>query len=232
MEPLRLAVLVSGRGSNLKAILDAVARGALDVSVAGVFSDRPEPPAFQWARQHGVPVFPVVPGEAESRADYDARLAGEVQGVRPQAVALAGFMRVLSSAFLDVFPDRVINIHPALLPAFRGLDAQSQAVAAGVRFSGCTVHLVDGGMDTGPIILQSVVPVSQEDTADSLAARILAKEHKTYPAALQLLAERRLRIRDGRVLIDWDGRRPRLPGDSVLEWQEIKDSCAAGRSDN
>ena len=152
MEPLRLAVLVSGRGSNLQAILDAVARGALDVSVAGVFSDRPEPPAFQWARQHGVPVFPVVPGEAESRADYDARLAGEVQGVRPQAVALAGFMRVLSSAFLDVFPDRVINIHPALLPAFRGLDAQAQAVAAGVRFSGCTVHFVDSGMDTGPII--------------------------------------------------------------------------------
>ena len=108
--------------------------------------------------------FRLYPVKTESRAAYDARLAGEVRGVRPQAVALAGFMRVLSSAFLDVFPDRVINIHPALLPAFRGLDAQEQAVAAGVRFSGCTVHFVDGGMDTGPIILQSVVPVYQEDT--------------------------------------------------------------------
>jgi phosphoribosylglycinamide formyltransferase-1 len=224
LEPLRLAVLVSGRGSNLKAILDAVARGALDVAVVGVFSDRPEPLAFQWARQHRVPVFPVVPGETESRAAYDARLAGEVQGIRPQAVVLAGFMRVLSPAFLDAFPDRVINIHPALLPSFRGLDAQKQAVAAGVRFSGCTVHFVDGGMDTGPIILQSVVPVYQDDTAGTLSARILSKEHKTYPAALQLLAEGRLGIRDRRLLIDWNGRRPRSPRDSVSEWQEIRDS--------
>jgi phosphoribosylglycinamide formyltransferase-1 len=224
LEPLRLAVLVSGRGSNLKAILDAVAGGALDVSVCGVYSDRPAPLAFEWARQSGVSVFPVVPGETESRAAYDARLAGEVLGVRPQAVALAGFMRVLSSAFLDVFPDRVINIHPALLPSFRRLDAQEQAVAAGVRFSGCTVHFVDGGMDTGPIILQSVAPVYQDDTAGTLSARILAKEHKTYPAALQLLAEGRLQIRDRRVLIDWNGRRPRSPRDSVSEWQEIRDS--------
>jgi phosphoribosylglycinamide formyltransferase-1 len=221
---LRLAVLVSGRGSNLRAILDAIAGGALDASVVGVFSDHLEPPAFAWAHLYGVPVFPVVPGEAESRADYDARLAGEVQAVRPAGVALAGFMRVLSPAFLDVFPDRVFNIHPALLPAFRGLDAQGQTVAAGVRFSGCTVHVVDAGMDTGPIVLQSLVPVFQDDTADTLADRILAKEHKTYPAALQLMAEGRLQIQDRRVLIDWNGRQPRLPRDSILEWQEIKAS--------
>lgn len=226
MEALRLAVLVSGRGSNLKAILEAVAGNALDVSVAGVFSDRPRPQAFQYALQHGVPVWPVIPYSNESREDYDARLAGEVRGVRPQAVALAGFMRVLSPAFLEAFPDRVINIHPALLPAFRGLDVQARAIEAGVRFSGCTVHFVDGGTDTGPIILQSAAPVHQDDTADTLAGRILAKEHRTYPAALQLLAEGRLQIRDRRVLIDWDGRRPRLPRDSVLEWQEIRDSGA------
>jgi phosphoribosylglycinamide formyltransferase-1 len=221
---LRLAVLVSGRGSNLKAILDAIAGGALDALVVGVFSDHPEPPAFEWARQFGVPVFPVVPGEAESRAGYDARLAREVQVVRPAGVALAGFMRVLSPAFLDVFPDRVFNIHPSLLPAFRGLDAQGQTLAAGVRLSGCTVHIVDAGMDTGPTVLQSFVPVLQGDTANTLADRILAKEHRTYPAALQLMAEGRLQIQDRRVLIDWDGRRPRFPRDSILEWREIRDA--------
>ncbi len=221
---MQLVVLVSGRGSNLKAILDAVTGGALDVSVAGVFSDRQEPPAFQYARRQGIPVYSVVPGKNESRTNYDARLAREVEGLRPDAVALAGFMRVLTPAFLDLFPGRVVNIHPALLPAFRGLDAQAQAVAAGVRFSGCTVHFVDSGTDTGPIILQSAVPVDQQDDEETLAARILAKEHKTYPAALQLLAEGRLRIRKQRALIDWSGRRPRLPRDCVLEWQEIKDS--------
>jgi phosphoribosylglycinamide formyltransferase-1 len=149
-------------------------------------------------------------------------------GIRPQAVVLAGFMRVLSPAFLDAFPDRVLNIHPSLLPAFRGLDAQAQALAAGVRFSGCTVHFVDAGTDTGPIILQSVAPVCRKDDADILAARILAKEHITYPAAIQLLAEGRLQIRDRRVLIDWDSRQQRPFRDSVAEWQEIKDSCAGG----
>jgi phosphoribosylglycinamide formyltransferase-1 len=221
---MRLAVLVSGRGSNLKAILEAVAGNALDVAVAGVFSDRPEPPAFQYALRYGVPAFAVIPEGGESRVDYDLRLAGEVRGVRPQAVALAGFMRVLSPAFLEAFPDRVLNIHPALLPSFRGLDAQEQAVRAGVRFSGCTVHFVDEGTDTGPIILQSVVPVHQEDTADTLAARILVKEHRTYPAALQLLAEGRLRIRGRRVLIDWEDRQPRRPRDCVSEWREIRDA--------
>jgi phosphoribosylglycinamide formyltransferase-1 len=228
LEPLRLAVLVSGRGSNLKAILDAVAGGALEASVAGVFSDRVEPPAFEWARLHRVPAVTVIPDATESRAAYDARLAGAVRDVRPQAVVLAGFMRVLSPVFLEAFPDRVLNIHPALLPSFRGLDAQAQAVAAGVRFSGCTAHFVDDGTDTGPIILQSVVPVCSQDTADTLAARILDKEHQTYPAAIQLLAEGRLRIRDRRVLIEWDGRQPRSPRDTVVEWQEIKDSCAGG----
>ena len=228
MEPLRLAVLVSGRGSNLKAILDAVAGGSLDASVAGVFSDRIEPPAFEWARRHRVPALTVLPGAGESRAAYDARLAGAVQGVRPQAVVLAGFMRVLSPVFLELFPDRVINIHPALLPSFRGLDAQAQAVAAGVRFSGCTVHFVDADTDTGPIILQSVVPVNQDDTPDTLAARILSREHQAYPAAIQLLAEGRLQIRDRRVLVDWQGRRPRPPRDSIVEWQESKDTCAGG----
>lgn len=221
---MQLAVLVSGRGSNLKAILDAVTGGALDVSVVGVFSDRQEPPAFQWARRQGIPVNSIIPKQNESRSAYDARLAREMQGLQPDAVALAGFMRVLTPAFLDLFSGRVVNIHPALLPAFRGLDAQARAVAAGVRFSGCTVHFVASGTDTGPIILQSVVPVVQQDTGETLAERILAKEHKTYPAALQLLAEGRLQIQEQRVLIDWFGRRPRAPRDSVLEWQQVKDS--------
>ncbi len=223
MRPLNIAVLVSGRGTNLQAILDAIEAGSLEAKVVAVLSDRPEPLAFRRAREHGIPVLFVDPAGYQSREAYDAALVDALSVFRPDVVALAGFMRIVTPVLLDAFPRRVVNIHPALLPAFPGLNAQAQAVAYGVRYSGCTVHFVDEGMDTGPVILQSIVPVYQDDTPETLAERILVKEHKTYPAALQLLAEGRLLIRGRRVVINWDGRVPRKPRDCVLEWQRIKD---------
>ncbi|MGI6405631.1 MAG: phosphoribosylglycinamide formyltransferase [Syntrophaceticus sp.] len=222
-EVKRLVVLVSGRGSNLQAILDAVARGSLQLQVVGVFSDQEEPYAFQRAKEKGIPTVFVDPADYQEREDYDAALARKVAAFHPDIIALAGFMRVLTPVFLDNFPGRVVNIHPALLPAFPGLEGQRQAIDYGVQYSGCTVHFVDDGMDTGPIILQSVVPVYQNDTADTLAERILAKEHLTYPAALQLLAEDRVKLQGRRVVINWEKRIPRQPRDCVLEWLKVKD---------
>lgn len=222
-EVKRLVVLVSGRGSNLQAILDAVERGSLSLQVVGVFSDQEEPYAFQRAKEKGIPTVFVDPADYQEREDYDAALARKVAAFHPDIIALAGFMRVLTAVFLDNFPGRVVNIHPALLPAFPGLEGQRQAIDYGVQYSGCTVHFVDDGMDTGPIILQSVVPVYQNDTADTLAERILAKEHLTYPAALQLLAEDRVKLQGRRVVINWEKRIPRQPRDCVLEWLKIKD---------
>lgn len=223
MRKLRLAVLVSGRGSNLQAISDAIYSGSLSAEIVGVFSDQRNPLAFQKAMDREIPTVFVNPESFPDRKAFDAALSHEVQRYNPDFVVLAGFMRILSEVFLSAFPRRVINIHPALLPAFPGLHAQRQAVLYGVRYSGCTVHFVDEGMDTGPVILQSVVPVYQDDTPETLAVRILAKEHKTYPAALQLLAEGRVRIEGRRVIIDWDGRLPMQPRDCVVEWEKIKD---------
>lgn len=223
MKEQRLAVLVSGRGTNLQAIFDAVDMGSLQMQVVGVFSDKSAPYAFQRAKERGIPAVFVDPGRYSNRVEYDAALAREVAGFQPDYIALAGFMRVLSHSFLDAFPGRVVNIHPALLPSFPGLDVQKQALDYGVHYSGCTVHFVDAGMDTGPIILQSVVPVYQDDTPETLSQRILIKEHLTYPAALQLLAEGRLNIQGRRVVINWERRIPRQPRDSVLEWLKIKD---------
>jgi phosphoribosylglycinamide formyltransferase-1 len=222
-EVKRIVVLVSGRGSNLQAILDAVERGSLSLQVVGVFSDQEKPYAFQRAKEKGIPTVFVDPADYQEREDYDAALARKVAAFHPDIIALAGFMRVLTAVFLDNFPGRVVNIHPALLPAFPGLEGQRQAIDYGVQYSGCTVHFVDDGMDTGPIILQSVVPVYQNDTADTLAERILAKEHRTYPAALQLLAEDRVKLQGRRVVINWEKRIPRQPRDCVLEWLKIKD---------
>lgn len=223
MDKLRLAVLVSGRGTNLQAILDAVETGALQVQVVGVFSDRPAPYAFERARERGIPTIFVDPKKFSAREDYDTALVREVMDFCPGYIALAGFMRIITPVFLNAFPGRVVNIHPALLPSFPGLEAQRQALEYGVRYSGCTVHFVDAGVDSGPIIIQSVVPVYQDDTPEALAERILAKEHLTYPAALQLLAEGRLKLEGRRVVIDWGKRVPRQPRDCVLEWLKVKD---------
>jgi len=174
---LRIVVLVSGRGSNLQAILDAIEDGRLDAEVAAVISDVPSAYALERAEMAGVPTYCIERREYASRGDFDAALADCARRARPDLVILAGFMRVLGPGFLDRFPGKVINIHPSLLPSFRGLEAQRQALEAGVRYAGCTVHFVDLGVDSGPIIDQRVVPVLPGDDVETLSARILEQEH-------------------------------------------------------
>ncbi len=196
---MRLAVFASGRGSNLGAILEAARAGALDMVVALVVSDQAEAPALERAREVQVPAEVL-----EFTSDHDAygeRLLRVLEAHRIDAVALAGFMRVLPASFLAAFPGDVFNIHPSLLPAFPGLHAQAQALEYGVKVSGCTVHFVDEGVDTGPVILQTAVPVYEHDDVDDLSGRILRWEHRLYPRALQLYAEGRLQKQGRRVRI-------------------------------
>jgi phosphoribosylglycinamide formyltransferase-1 len=199
---LQLGVLVSGSGSNLQAIIDASQAGQIDADIRVVISNRPKAFALQRARQAGIPATCISHRRFPDRPAFEQALVEclELHGVR--WVALAGFMRVLTRSFLRGFPDRVINIHPALLPAFPGVDAQSQAATYGVKLAGCTVHFVDEGTDTGPIIAQAAVPVLDEDDVSSLRERILAQEHRLYPRVLQLLAEGRIRREGRRVCID------------------------------
>jgi len=186
--PLRLGVLASGRGSNFASILDAIEAGRCPAEVAILVSDRPDAQALERAAAHAIPTAVVEPADYPDREKYDLQVVERLQAAKVQLVALAGYMRIVTPTFLAAFPDRVINIHPALLPAFPGLHAQRQAVAYGVKISGCTVHFVDEGVDSGPIILQQAVEVREDDTEDSLAARILVEEHKLYPEAIRRVA--------------------------------------------
>ena len=198
---LRLGVLASGRGSNLQAIIDAIEAGHLSAKVEVVLSDRTDAEAMGRARRHGIKAVFVDPRAYGAREAFDNALVKILQAHQVELVCLAGFMRLLTSSFLAEFPGRIMNIHPALLPAFAGLHAQRQALEYGVRVSGCTVHIVDEGVDTGPIILQGAVPVFDNDTEETLSARILTEEHKLYPRAIQLFAEGRIEIKGRRVFI-------------------------------
>ncbi|PKN50166.1 MAG: phosphoribosylglycinamide formyltransferase [Deltaproteobacteria bacterium HGW-Deltaproteobacteria-20] len=194
MRPLQLGVLVSGSGSNLQAILDAIRKGRLNASVRLVLSNKPKVFALERAERAGVPAAVVRHKDFDSREAFDRALVHALREAGVEWVVLAGFMRLLTPAFLEAFPYRVLNIHPALLPAFPGVDAQQQAIDYGVRISGCTVHFVDAGTDTGPILAQSVVDVRDDDTRDSLAARIIAREHQLFPQALQWIADGRVHV--------------------------------------
>ena len=194
----RLGVLISGRGSNLQALIEAAADPGYPAEIAVVISNRGEAPGLARAARAGIEAHTVPHpsrGEFAAAADRALRQSGA------EFVALAGFMRILDDAFVAAWHDRLVNIHPSLLPAFPGLDAQRQALAAGVRFAGCTVHFVRKAVDTGPIIAQAVVPVHPDDDEAALSARILAAEHRLYPMAVRLLAEGRLEIVGGRVRI-------------------------------
>lgn len=192
--PLDLGVLISGRGSNLQAILDAIADGSLAARVRVVISNRADAEGLDRAKQAGVPALVIPHGAYPDRASFDAGLALALREAGARLIVLAGFMRLLSPVLLDAFPHRVINIHPSLLPAFPGIDAQAQALAYGVKITGCTAHLVDAGTDTGPILAQTAVPVLEGDTPGALAERILVEEHKTLVRVLQWIAEDRLEI--------------------------------------
>jgi phosphoribosylglycinamide formyltransferase-1 len=204
LERLKVGVLASGRGSNLQAILDRSIEGDIDVEVAVVISDVPDAHALERARAVGVPALHVPPGGFRTKLTPEAELRyiEVLEEHQVDVVALAGFMRILHDDFLTRYAGRVVNIHPALLPSFRGLHGQKQALEYGVKWSGATVHFVDAGVDTGPIILQAAVPVRDDDTEETLSARILEEEHRIYPEALQLLAERCLRVEGRRVLVD------------------------------
>lgn len=199
---VNIGVLASGRGSNLQAIIDAIEQGKLKAVIKVVISDVADAFALERARKHGIRAEFIDPRPFSAREDYDRVMIPCLREHDVELVVMAGFMRVLSKLFIESFKNRIMNIHPALLPSFPGLNVQKQAVEHGVKFSGCTVHFADTGVDTGPIIIQAVVPVLDSDTGDTLAERILRQEHKLYPKAIQLYAEGRLKVRGRRVLVE------------------------------
>jgi len=216
---IRLGVLASGSGSNLQALLDATRDGRIDGTVAAVIVNVPDARALERARIAGVPADLLPSKGIADREAYDRELVALLRARQVDLVCLAGWMRIVTPAFLEAFGPsaatrgcpRVMNVHPALLPSFPGLHAQRQALAAGVRLSGCTIHFVDAGTDTGPVIVQAPVPVLPGDDEAALSARILVEEHRTYPLAVQWFAEGRLEVRGRQVSLD-NAAAPRLEG--------------------
>ncbi|MEW6457575.1 MAG: phosphoribosylglycinamide formyltransferase [Bacillota bacterium] len=198
---LRLGVLASGRGTNLQAMIDSTKRGDLEAQVTVVVVDQPEAQARERARQAGIPEFFVDYGAFPDRESAERRIISILERHEVELVCLAGFMRILTPVFLKAYKNRIMNIHPSLLPAFPGIGAQRQALEHGVRYTGCTVHFVDQAVDAGPIIIQAVVPVRHDDTVESLSDRILEQEHCIYLEAIQLYLEGRLELEGRRVRI-------------------------------
>jgi len=197
----RLGILLSGRGSNFEAIADAVAAGKIPgAEISVVLSNREGAPGIDKARARGLEAV-VIPSKGKQREEYDRDVVAALKEKKVDLVCLAGFMRLLSPYFVSEFRQRILNIHPALLPAFPGLEAQKQALEWGVKFSGCTVHFVDEHLDAGPIVLQAVVPIRDDDTEESLSARILAEEHRIYPEAIRIVLSGRFRIVGRRVIL-------------------------------
>ena len=199
---INLGILVSGSGTNLQAIIDAVSAKRLSAAVKAVISNKPDAKAIERAKKHHIPAFIVQENRFSSKEDYDTHLVEILKANSVDLVILAGFMRLLTPVFIRAFPMRIMNIHPALLPSFPGLNVQKKALEYGVKFSGCTVHFVDEAVDTGPIIIQAAVPVYDNDTEETLAKRILKEEHKIYPQAIQLFAEGKLEIKGRRVFVN------------------------------
>jgi len=199
---LKLGVLISGRGSNLQALMEACAEATYPAEIVLVISNKADAVGIERAAAAGLPTLVIDHRKYPNRAEFDAEMTAALDAAGVGLVCLAGFMRLLSEEFVSHWHDRMINIHPSLLPAFKGLNVQARAIEAGARFSGCTVHYVRHEMDVGPIIVQAVVPIHADDDADSLAARILAQEHVIYPAAVKWIAEGWVRIEDERTSID------------------------------
>jgi phosphoribosylglycinamide formyltransferase-1 len=196
----KLGILLSGRGSNFEAIARNVQAGKVPAEIAVVISNREEAPGLETARQMGL-VTRFIPSKGKEREAFDREVVAALKEFQVDLVCLAGFMRILSPYFIREFPRRILNIHPALLPSFPGVDAQKQALEYGVKWTGCTVHIVDEGVDTGPVVCQAAVPVLDDDTVETLAARILKEEHRVYSEAVCLLIEDKIRIEGRRVLL-------------------------------
>ena len=197
----RIGILISGRGSNMEALLRAAEEGRIPAVVAVVISNEPDAPGLRKAQERGVETLLLDHRKARDKEEQDRRIVAALEERRVDLVCLAGYMKILTPGLLKAYPGRILNIHPSLLPAFPGLDAQRKALEHGVRYSGATVHLVDAGVDTGPIVLQAVVPVEPEDTPVTLADRILEQEHRIYPEAVRLFFEGRLNVEGRRVRI-------------------------------
>jgi phosphoribosylglycinamide formyltransferase 1 len=198
---LRVGVLASGNGSNLQALIDRSEEGSLPAEISCVISNNASAFALERARSHDIPAIHLDHRLFNSRAAYDKAMVDSLREYGVELVALAGFMRIISPVLIDAFPNAIMNIHPALLPSFAGLHAQRQALDHGVKITGCTVHFVDSGTDTGPIICQAAVPVVEGDTEESLSARILVEEHRLYPLAVKLFAMDKLTVDGRRVIV-------------------------------
>jgi len=215
-DALRIAVLASGRGSNLQAVIDAIEAGTVQAKIVAVISNKKDAPALERARRHGLSGLFIDPkpyaGRPDSREAYDLALLDVLRLYDVELVLLAGYMKIVTKVFVETFANRMMNIHPSLLPSFPGLDVQKKAIEWGCKLAGCTVHFVTEGVDEGPIILQAAVPILDNDSPDTLAARILEQEHKIYPRAVQLFAEGRLTVDGRRVFIEAE----KPTGESVI----------------
>lgn len=204
--PLRVAVLASGRGSNLQAVIGAIEAGEVHATIVAVISNKKDAAALERARKHGLPDLFVDPkpfaGRPDSREAYDRALLEVLEKHNVELVLLAGYMKIVTAVLVNAYANRMMNIHPSLLPSFPGLEVQKKAIEWGCKLAGCTVHFVTEGVDEGPIILQAAVPILDGDTSDTLAARILLQEHRIYPRAVQLFSEGRLQVDGRRVRID------------------------------
>ena len=204
--PLRVAVLASGRGSNLQAVIDAIEAGQVQATIVAVISNKKEAAALERARKYGLPDLFIDPkpfaGRPDSREAYDRTLLEVLEKHHVELVLLAGYMKIVTGVLVNAYANRMMNIHPSLLPSFPGLDVQKKAIDWGCKLAGCTVHFVTEGVDEGPIILQAAVPILDDDTSETLASRILVQEHKIFPRAVALFAEGRLRVDGRRVVID------------------------------
>lgn len=196
----KLAVLVSGRGTNLQAIIDHIDRGQLNARVAIIITNNPRAQALERGKKHAIQTAFLDPDRYPDKAEYDRALATKIKEHSVDLICLAGYMRILGKEFVQTFKGGIINIHPSLLPAFPGLNVQQKAIDRGVKFSGCTVHFVDEAVDAGPIILQAAVPVHADDNAETLTQRILEQEHVIYPKAIKMIAENHIKLTDGKIV--------------------------------
>jgi phosphoribosylglycinamide formyltransferase-1 len=215
MAVLRIGVLASGRGSNFQSIINEIASQRLKAEIVLLITDNPSAFAVERAKKHIIEYLVLLPKEYRSRDDYFVKIAEELKKRDVGLVVLAGFMRIIGKSLINAFPNRIMNIHPALLPSFPGLHGQRQALEYGVKISGCTVHFVDEGMDTGPIIIQAAVPVLQNDTEETLSERILRYEHNIYPEAIRLFSE-------GKIAVE--GRKVRIKGYNPIDTSIINPS--------